>query len=167
MAVNCFVHEASRKFVCELITLWVRKSLTPYPRSSEVRPFARTSTEIPGDRSSIRFLNMPSISRSGEGACRTPAEAGAGAGNIQIAIATTGIVTNTIRITVRALRRKKLINPLYASHSESMILPAYRRLLVDGDSWTQSNPTTQEGQEAIFTEKWVVSFSGASSSRQK
>ncbi len=29
---------------------------------------------------------------------------------------------------------------------------------MDGDSWTQSNPTTQEGQEAIFTEKWVVSY---------
>jgi hypothetical protein len=37
-------------------------------------------------------------------------------------------------------------------------LPEYRRLLVDGDSWPQSDPTIQEGREAIFTEKCIVSY---------
>ncbi len=29
---------------------------------------------------------------------------------------------------------------------------------MDADSWSHSDPTTQEGQEAIFKEKWIVSY---------
>src|SRR5437588_7648560 len=48
IAVNCLVNEASRKFACASIFVFLRRSVTPQPCSKSVLPFCRTSTARPG-----------------------------------------------------------------------------------------------------------------------
>src|SRR5579859_1064404 len=60
-AVNCFVNDARRKFVCASMGWRVRMSVTPYPRRKTGLPLRMTRTATPGAVVDFRGKKMASI----------------------------------------------------------------------------------------------------------
>src|ERR1700686_4721285 len=60
-AVNCFVNDARRKFVCASIGRRVRRSVTPYPWRKTGLPLRMTRTAAPGAVAELSGAKMASI----------------------------------------------------------------------------------------------------------